>query len=508
MAYVGYELVRTALALQVFELARPAMVKPVTRIMPSVDSLGVPAAMAPRPDDLVGHLLFALKHEGVNLQVLAAAMPHIPPEPLAAAFAEAPTGQYIRMLCSAWEHFTGRQVVPQPVITTGYVDLFDANRYFTARAERDPRWRVNFNGLGNWNYCATVERTPAIEHAVGADVLGAARTFLAGLGKELLDRTLNWAYLHETQDSYAIEQEAPSEDKSRTFIRLLQQAHEPRALDEDYLVELQALIVSNPLNQAVQYRTEQNWLADGGRGALGVTYVPPRPDDLPALMDSWVTFANTCSATMDPIMAASIASFGFVFLHPFMDGNGRLSRFLFHKTLCQSGQLERGTLLPVSVAMKRHEAEYLAVLREFSRPARALVNVKAGGEGDFDFTFKGDDKIFRYWDATSCVEFGLRMAQEALEVELREETNFIAHFDAVRKAIDARFDLRGSTLASLVSIALHAEGTISKNKRKRYGEEVSEEVFSAIEQNSRAALGLDRVAPPEEASEDPGPSPK
>jgi hypothetical protein len=34
---------------------------------------------------------------------------------------------------------------------------------------------------------------------------------------------LTWAYLYETQDSYAIEKEAPSEDKARTFIRLLRQ---------------------------------------------------------------------------------------------------------------------------------------------------------------------------------------------------------------------------------------------------------------------------------------------
>jgi Fic family protein len=43
-----------------------------------------------------------------------------------------------------------------------------------------------------------------------------------------------------------------------------------------------------------------------------------------------------------------------------MDGNGRLSRFLFHHALCQSGKLEKGLLLPVSVAMKRNEEDYLA----------------------------------------------------------------------------------------------------------------------------------------------------
>jgi hypothetical protein len=87
----------------------------------------------------------------------------------------------------------------------------------------------------------------------------------------------------------------------------------------------------------------------------------------------------------------------------------------------------------------------------------------------------------RYWDATSCVDFGLRMAREALGVELRKEIDFILPFDAVHRVINGRYELRGSTLATLLSIALNSDGTISKTKRKRYSEEVPEEVFAAIE---------------------------
>lgn len=499
MALVGYELVRRRLDLPVFEIRRPAMIRPVTRILPTANGLSVPAASAPaREDDLLGHLLFALKHEGVNLPLLAAAAKHLSAEQLGEAVRQTPNGQYVRMLCCVWEHFTGRPVMQEPPVAGGYIDLFDSSKYFVGPAQRDSRWRVNFNGLGTWDYCATVERTQVIMDLVSSKVLEAAREFVQGLDRELLDRTLNWAYLHETQDSYAIEREAPSEDKRRTFVRLLQQAHEPRQVDEQYLVDLQNSIVSNPYNQAVQYRTEQNWLSDGNQGALGVTYVPPAPEDVPALMEGWTTFVNRISGRLDPVMAASIASFGFVFIHPFMDGNGRLSRFLFHKVLCQSGQLGEGMLLPVSIAMKHHEAQYLQVLRDFSRPARDLVRVRAIGEGDYEFSFGADDKIFRYWDATACVEFGLRMAKEALEVELRNESNFILHFDAVRREIDERFDLRGSTLATLVSIALTNGGTISKNKRRRYAEEVSEAAYLAIEEKVRAVLSVDEPGPRDE----------
>lgn len=101
--------------------------------------MACPGAIAPADGDLVAHLLFALKHEGVNLQVLAGASKHIAGADLAAALAATPNGQYVRMLCSAWEHFIGNQMVAQPVVTAGYVDLFDEGRYYTGGTHRDSR---------------------------------------------------------------------------------------------------------------------------------------------------------------------------------------------------------------------------------------------------------------------------------------------------------------------------------------------------------------------------------
>ena len=361
-------------------------------------------------------------------------------------------------------------------------------RYITGPARRNSRWRVNFNGLGSSLYCVTVARTPAIEAAIASDILGRTKAFVDSLGPAMMDRALAWAYLHETEDSFAIEHETPSEDKAKAFIQLLHQAHEGRALTEDYLAELQSSTVSNPPDKAVQFRTEQNWLRGPGRGASGVTYVPPPPALAAALMDEWMAFANNAPRFIDPIVAASIASFGFVFIHPFMDGNGRLSRFLFHKALCTSGKLDKGLLLPVSVAMKRHESEYLAVLQGYSRQARDRVQVTWIDEGEYTFAFRCDDAIFRYWDATACVEFGFRMAAQALDVELRRETRFLARYDAVMQRVNDQIDLRGSDLATLVVICLDNQGVISQNNRKRYASRVPEAAIGLIEAATREVL--------------------
>jgi hypothetical protein len=402
---------------------------------------------------------------------------------------ESPRGAYIRLACYFWEEFSGSILEPVPRIGGNTQPVFDPDRYLTCKGVRVPRWRVLFNGIGSIRYCATVERTAAIEAAIRSDILGRTKQFIESLGAVVMDRALAWAYLHETDSSFAIEREAPSEDKARAFVDLLHQAHEPRPLSEDYLVELQNATILNPYDKAAAFRSEQNWLAGPGRGAMAVTYVPPPPELAHELMSELIALATTAPKEIDPVVAASVISFGFVFIHPFMDGNGRLSRFLFHYALCQSGKLEKGLLLPVSVAMKRHEADYLAALQQYSRQARQRWGVRWIDEGNYALTFRGTPANYRYWDATACVEFGYRMAEQALEIELRQETEFLAVYDRVVRAVNERFDVRGSDLATLVRCCLDNRDVVSNKRRKQFAGRVPEDVFDFIESQAQAARG-------------------
>ena len=109
-----------------------------------------------------------------------------------------------------------------------------------------------------------------------------------------------------------------------------------------------------------------------------------------------------------------------------MDGNGRLSRFLLHKVACGLNAPPNGLVWPVSVAMKRHEGRYLQVLQSFSKPARELWEVTAINDSRIEAVFKGDPDIYRLWDATDCVVFGFQMASEALDHDLRDESDLPA----------------------------------------------------------------------------------
>ena len=485
---LGYEFLRDTFRLSAFPPARPARVRPVTRVVTDAQGLAPPRAVAPTTNDPLDHLLFALKHEGTNLPILAEALPRLDPTTLWAALRRSPTGAYIRITCYLWEQFSGRTLEDLPSIGGPTAALFDPHRYVTAPGARNARWRVRFNGLGSFGYCATVERTPTVQAAMASDLLGRAQTFAASLNPVLRERALAWAYLHETESSFAIEREAPSADKARTFTRLLHQAHDSHSLSETYLAALQSSVLTNPLDRAAAYRTSQNWLRGPLRGAAGITYIPPPPALLAELMPEWCAWTEEAPLVIDPVVAASIASFGFVFLHPFLDGNGRLSRFLFHQTLCRSGRLTGGWLLPVSVAMKKHEGDYLAVLQAYSRPLTERWAVRWIDEGQYEMTFQGSFALYRYWDATDCVAFGYRMAEQALEGELRAEVDYLNRYDRIIQAVGARFDVRGSDLATLVVACLDQGGRISKSRRRPFAAHVSEEVFTAIEACAQEAL--------------------
>lgn len=88
--------------------------------------------------------------------------------------------------------------------------------------------------------------------------------------------------------------------------------------------------------------------------------------------------------------------------------------------------------------MKRNEAAYLSALQSFSTPMRRHWEVRWLDDESYDLRFQGDEALYRYWDATQVVEFSLDMARQALEKDLREETEFLDRFDRVYRQIVLR----------------------------------------------------------------------
>ncbi len=464
---IGYEFLREQLKTSAFPLSRTAKVASVTRVTPQEDYIAVPASVAPSGDAPLDHLQFALKHEGLQLQAAMLTLKKIDAEVVATAFASSPSSTYLRQIAYLWEIANGALIEGAPPATGPYALLFDPKRFVTGKIQRSTRWRIDFNGIGSPQYCPTVQRTAQLQELLAGNIVAATKAFVSGLNPSVLDRAVRWTYLSETQGSYAIENERPTQNKAEAFASLLARAHETEPVSEDYLVALQTLAVANPVDKAVQFRTEQNWLRNALPGAIGVTYLPPAPEQLMSIMQEIMAFANDQDSALDPLIHAALVSFAFVFAHPFMDGNGRLSRFLFHKVVCANGRLPNGLVLPISVAIKRHEDQYLQCLQTFSKPARSLWQVTAIDDVRIDARFTGEPEIYRYWDATECVEFGLRMAREALVHDLQLESEFIQRFDVAFRAVNDAIDMNNNDLVFLVRSCLQNGMVLSKGRRKQ-----------------------------------------
>ena len=436
-------------------LERPAKIKAVTRIETMSDILAVPKHVAPTGDSILEHALFALKHESLQLAVLHEAMKLVPALELAQALAEKPKAANLRRAAFVWEK-ANETNLPLPWPTTGgnYVDMFDEAEHYTGQVwEKNSRLRVNFNGLGPYAYCPVVLRDADLE-LQGSQILEELKVWATDPDNaEFLDRVVSWAYLSETRDSYAIENETASPDKQRAFLGAMTHLSDREPLSVDYLIKLQQTVVSRKEAGEYDLRGFQNWLQRGGQGALAVRYIPPGPDVLPALMDGFIQMANAMDGT-PPLIKAAIVSFGFVFLHPFGDGNGRLSRLLAHQSLNFNGALPdaKGTpaILPLSVAMKKDEKGYLAALESFSKPVRALWDVTFIDEGNFLFEFKSSAMVYASWSAQNAARFITSCARDALEKALLDESTYLQAYDRAFEEIDSAFDLPNRTINLLI----------------------------------------------------------
>ena len=74
------------------------------------------------------------------------------------------------------------------------------------------------------------------------------------------------------------------------------------------------------------------------------------------------------------VVHAAVIAYGFVFLHPFEDGNGRIHRFLIHNILARRGFTPEGVIFPVSAAMLSNPAGYDTSFGAFSKRLMPLVD--------------------------------------------------------------------------------------------------------------------------------------
>jgi hypothetical protein len=426
-----------------------------------------PKAYWPGESDFA-HLEFALKREGVHLQLLRALLPRLTADELAAHVRSKPTGAYARRLWFLYEEFSGQRLNLPDAAQGNYVDLLDPRDYYTGPVRRSPRHRVNVNLPGTLSFSPMVRRTKRLKAAEASQLEQRCRKVIESIPPELYTRALQFLYTKETKSSYAIERETPDQQRAQKFADALHGASQRDYLREETLVALQQAIV-DPRFANSGWRdsiAEQNYVSRSvGQTEEEMHFVAPRPGDLPELMPAYLDASRRILNHLHPVIAAALIAYPFVFLHPFSDGNGRLHRFLIHYVLSFRRFAPDGVVFPISATMLHRLRDYDASLESFSKPLLELVEYKLDGHGRM--TVLNDTRDFyRYVDCTLIAETLFSFVEETIEKELPAEIQFLQQYDAARRLMRDVVDLPNRHADLFVRLCLQGNGYISKAKRQ------------------------------------------
>jgi hypothetical protein len=422
------------------------------------------------PGDTVGdHLEFALKYDGINLAILAKIFSVIDEKELLEYIQSKYTGKHVRSIWFLFEFLTGRSLPVDDLALGNYFDLLDPDRYYAiSPAIKVPRQRIHNNLLGGRDFCPVIRRTDILIRFERESLSERCSNVLSGYSPELLKRALGYLYAKETRSSFEIEHIKPSSTRTDRFIALLQSAEKKDFCRKDRLIDIQNSIV-DPRFKNTDYRKDQNFVGETvAWERQRIHFISPGPDDLPQLMEGLIfSHGSMKTGNVSPVIHAAAISYGFVFLHPFEDGNGRIHRFLIHNILALEGFTPEKLIFPVSAAMQENPGDYDSSLEEYSKKLLPLVEYSIDENGNLT-VFNDTAVWYRYIDMTSQAEALYSFIELTIDKALKEELEFLASYDKTKKAIQDTVDMPDRLIDLFIRFCLQNNGRLSERKYKDF----------------------------------------
>jgi len=446
------------------------------------------------PEGIAGQLRFALRYEPVDLRVYKAAFTQMERADLEVWIQSEPNGIFARRAWYLYELLTGK-ILNVPDLESGrYIDLLDEDLHIVGAPTRVRRQRVFDNLLGSKDYCPLIRRTEKLKIDFDKNLAERAKTLVSGVDPGVLKRAVHYLFTKETKSSFAIEGEAPSKDRTERFVAALMRAEEFDPFRKGSLIELQNAIV-DPRYAQSDWRDVQVFIGSISPDySQEVHFVCPKPEDVGSLMSGWMSMMIKLldpESTVHPVCSAAAAAFGFVFVHPFLDGNGRIHRFLVHNVLARRGFTPQGVLFPVSAAMLRDTGAYDRALESFSSPIQPFVQYAMNADEQMVVSNETAD-LYRYFDATTQTEYLFDCIEDAIRRDLRAELDFLKFRDAAVKAVMEIVDMPNQRAALLVRMIHQNNGKLLEEKRQQFAELTDEEIgkiVSAIQSVNDAIVG-------------------
>lgn len=403
----------------------------------------------------VAHLQFHLRHEVPHLEFLSRLFERTGPGIVQTWVASEPTGQYARRAAFLYEWLTGDVLEVPERLSGNYVDAIDATKMVAASGDRVvkvPRWRVNDNLAGTREFCPVVVKTDIVETAAALPVSRLFGELSEEFGEDLLQRAAVWMTLRESKASFAIEGEADRVGRVQRFADVMARrtGQDDIPLNDTALAALQQEILGERTTIThFGIRQSPVFVGQTLHYQEVVHYVAPAADDVGGMLEGLRVFLDRTQG-QSSVMRSAVAAFGFVYIHPLADGNGRVHRFLVNDILRRDGAIPDPVILPISAVITDDASErrgYDRVLDQVSRPLMQAVSdhiTFAPTQTTYpdgvtsNFIFKGVDHarpLWRYPDLGPHVVFLANIFNRTLTEQMRQEARYLRSHSRARAAL-------------------------------------------------------------------------
>jgi hypothetical protein len=183
---------------------------------------------------------------------------------------------------------------------------------------------------------------------------------------------------------------------------------------------------------------------------------------------------------LDAVLKAAATAFGFVYIHPFQDGNGRIHRCLIHHVLAERKFTPPGMVFPVSSVMLNRIDDYRKTLQSHSGPLMPFIEWRTTPERNVEVLNDTAD-LYRYYDCTKEAEFLYACVARTVEHDLPREIDYLRRHDiAIRRIMDV-VEMPDRIAENLLMYIRQNNGTLSKKRREGEFKELRDEETARIE---------------------------
>jgi hypothetical protein len=439
-------------------------------------------------DTFADHLTFALRHEHIDLLILKRVFGAAPQAEVEAFVRAALTGIPNRRAWYLYETLTGRALGLDDAPKAEAIDVLDPEAYFTGKPRLSRRHRVRDNLLGTGRFCPVIRRTKVLTDFLARDLSTKARETIGRTGAHLVARAASFLLLADSRASFQIEGERPPRNRLERWGRAVLQAGKSR-LTLDEIIRLQGVLIEDSRFTKTGLRPDGVFL--GERDHLNdplPEFIGARAEDLGDLMGGLLEAnARMREDEVEPVLKATATAFGFVYIHPFQDGNGRVHRCLIHHVLAERQFTPPGMVFPVSSVMLDRIDDYRKTLQGHSGPLMPFIEWRPTADHNVEVLNDTAD-LYRYFDCTEAAEFLYACVTRTVEQDLPKEIDYLRRHDQAIERIMNTVEMPDRLAENLVAFIRDNNGKLSKRRREGEFRELSDKEVRLLEGIVREAF--------------------